>query len=651
MNAMQKPDVSIAFIHHANQFLITDGYENREGISSIVGTRNSKTGLLYILELHRRYQVPLNLNISGTLMEALAWHRPDFFSDLKGLAKLDLLELLGSSYGQNMMKFFSIEHNLRQLNEQLFLYENLLGWKSEKIKVFWIPERLWDTKILASTLTNRKLRNEGYQYVVIDDRLLYPDKLNPSPRRLYDQTQTWNPNNFNMYSIQDGCGLCALPIANNLRQNIPPREKMNQERVKSQLAWLLDVNLTYGTPPIAIYADDMEKVAGVGWDPNGPIQYESILEWVSENPYVHAVKIGEWTSMHRPLGEISVERGTYVELMNEFGASETYDNWYYDPRWTPYRNYYTWAENRVQKLASDGADQSLIELAWKVLLATSWQTAWHTPKTGAHGDLNSDMGPSPWIRATASHSRLAAIMAEAAYWMKDKDSYAHAYLQDLDEDGDAELVIKNNMLFAVFSPRRGGRLVYLFSINGPSGRLVVGNPIDDWNLLEDLHGYMDMPANHPGAFSDVGYEHDNFDAIIEVSKGDEVNVRIRNIQEDSSAFGTEKHITLKRDQNAISINYILSDSVAKKFSTEIGLSPDYLKLLRYGQLGLKEYSPSSDVRGWSNGDITVWIKLSNEASVFWDNPRQAKFGHGYMLGLTSLSRCFTVWLGVDLANC
>jgi hypothetical protein len=109
MNAMQKPDVSIAFIHHANQFLITDGYENREGISSIVGTRNSKTGLLYILELHRRYQVPLNLNISGTLMEALAWHRPDFFSDLKGLAKLDLLELLGSSYGQNMMKFFSMK--------------------------------------------------------------------------------------------------------------------------------------------------------------------------------------------------------------------------------------------------------------------------------------------------------------------------------------------------------------------------------------------------------------------------------------------------------------------------------------------------------------------------------------------------------------
>ncbi|HYY40226.1 MAG TPA: hypothetical protein VE692_03170, partial [Nitrososphaera sp.] len=160
------------FIHHANQFLITDGYENREGISTIVGSKNSTTGLIRILDLHMHYQIPLNLHISGTLMESLAWHSPIFFSELKALANLDLLEVIGSSYGQNMMRFFSDEHNFRQLNEELLLYENFLGWESKKIKVFWVPERLWDTKVLASVVANPRLRNEGYKYVVLDDRLL-----------------------------------------------------------------------------------------------------------------------------------------------------------------------------------------------------------------------------------------------------------------------------------------------------------------------------------------------------------------------------------------------------------------------------------------------------------------------------------------------
>ena len=651
MSTAQRTHISMAFIHHANQFLITDGYENREGISTIVGSKNSTTGLIRILDLHMHYQIPLNLHISGTLMESLAWHSPIFFSELKALANLDLLEVIGSSYGQNMMRFFSDEHNFRQLNEELLLYENFLGWESKKIKVFWVPERLWDTKVLASVVANPRLRNEGYKYVVLDDRLLYPDKSNLSPRRLYDQTKSWDPKNFSMHSIEDGYGLCMLPIAYNLRQNIPPRKKQNFESIKSQLYWLLDVNLNYQTPLIAIYADDMEKAAGVGWDSKGPVQYESVLKWISENPNIQPVKIGKWASINRPLFQKHIEKGTYLELMNEFGASETYDNWYYDARWYPYRQQYAWAESRVQKLTSYGADLALTDLAWKVLLATSWQTAWHTPKTGAHGDSNSDGGPSPWIRATASHCRLAVIIAEAAYWMKHRDHCAHAYHQDIDADGNTELVIKNSALFAVFSPKRGGRLVYLFSVSGSSGALVVGNPIDDWNLLEDLHEFMDIPPNHVGAFSDVGYEHDNYDTNIESSEGNEICVRLQNTQKDSLAFGIEKSVTLREGQNVICTEYILSNCLSRRFSTQIGLSPDYLQLLRRGHVGLKEYSPSANIRGWSNKDVTVWVKFDDQGSVFWDNPRHTKFGHGYILRLTSHSNQFKVCIGVDLGNC
>jgi hypothetical protein len=162
---------------------------------------------------------------------------------------------------------------------------------------------------------------------------------------------------------------------------------------------------------------------------------------------------------------------------------------------------------------------------------------------------------------------------------------------------------------------------------------------------------MDSPPNHPGAFSDVGYEHDNYDAMIECSEGSEISVRLRNIQKGSSAFGTEKSITLKEDQNVIHAEYRLSDYLVKRFSTQIGLSPDYLRLLRHGHSGLKEYSPSANIRGWSNNGVIVWVKFGNEDSVFWDNPPHSIFGHGYILRLTSHSKRFKVWLGVDLDNC
>ncbi len=639
---VQQRVATIAIVHHANQYVITDGYDNRMGISSVVGARGSSTGFLRVLDLHEQYRVPLNLHMSGTLLESLAWHCPGFFSKVKGLANMGLLELVGGTYGQNMMRFFSREHNLRQINEELLLYKNFLDWDPRKVTTFWATERLWETDALAPILTNTGLLNGGYRNVILDDRLLYPTSGRPSPRELFDYQHKWDPHNFQMHRIKNSNGLCVLPISFDLRQNIPPHAPQNLEKTRTQLNWLLDINKHYDNGLIAVYADDMEKVAGVGWDPKGPDQFENLLKWVSQTPTVRTVKLGDWTSSHNPAGEKSIDPGSYLELVKEFEAGENYENWYYDPRWAPYREYYNWSEARVRELESRGADPALIELAWKILLATTWQTAWHTPQTGAHGEKNSDKGPSAWAKAIASHSRLAAIVAEAAYWMRDQDALSHAYLRDIDRDGNLELVMKNDSLFAVFSPQNGGRLVYLFTTRSPPGRLVIGNPIDDWNLLEDLHGYMDVPPNHPGALSDVGFEHDNYIVDIPVPEGDSVAVRLRNSEKNSSGFGVEKNILLQQGHHTLQVDYALPDSMSK-LSTEIGFSPDYLELLRSGAGSVKQYSPTDEVRGWATMNVTVGARIDARYSV-WDSPRQEKFGHGYLLRVTGL-RKFTIWVG------
>src|SRR5437016_1138577 len=116
--------VSFALVHHANQFLITNGYETREGISDVVGSQTMRTGML---ALHKNAGVPLDLHISGTLLEAVSWHCPFAITVLRDAIDAGFVELIGSCYGQNIMRFFGADYNLKQLNEELRLFELVLG--------------------------------------------------------------------------------------------------------------------------------------------------------------------------------------------------------------------------------------------------------------------------------------------------------------------------------------------------------------------------------------------------------------------------------------------------------------------------------------------------------------------------------------------
>jgi hypothetical protein len=631
--------VSFALVHHANQYLITDGYDNREGISDIVGSETHGTGILAVLAVHEAEGVPLNLHISGTLLEAVAWHCPEAIHKLREYLALGLIELVGSSYGQNIMRFFSPEYNRQQLNEELRLYESLLGVSPDQIKVFWPPERVWDTRRMAPVLRDASLLNEGYKYVIVDDRTLLSPRDPTLPRSIYDQGHHWTPDTYQAHEIENGLGLTAFPIAVRLRRSIPPKKISDWRCVQTELEALLvqagdgsDENL------LALYADDLEKVIGV-WGPEGPPQYAAFLRWITNSPWILPVKLSDWARANPPSDRRKIEIGTFEELALEFNAGEGYENWYYSEQWQPYRQYFQLTEQRVKECKALAADPSLIELAEKQLLVSNWETAWHTPATGAHGDPEDNGKPSPWARSLTSHCRHALVTAEAARWMTNRDGRAYAGVCDVDLDGEPDLVLKNDRFFALVSTRWGGRIISLFHVGGNHGTMVIGNPCDDWNFLEQLNQFMQAPRNHPGAFADVGFENDQYSCEI-LQQGDRAIARLTNIEKGSTARGLVKEYEVGASDSSLTVRYRLPAAL-KALSVECALSPDYLALLRNGSEILRTVE-SGNCRGFSAGNVSVTLEASR--SLKWEKPKQEHIGHGRTLRAGSKTREFELTL-------
>ncbi|QIN81832.1 hypothetical protein GBA63_03635 [Rubrobacter tropicus] len=216
-------------------------------------------------------------------------------------------------------------------------------------------------------------------------------------------------------------------------------------------------------------------------------------------------------------------------------------------------------------------------------------------------------------------------------------------MTDLDRDGGRELILRNDGLYAVLSPRQGGRLIYLFTRGPRGGALVVGNPTDDWNFQEEINRYMDRPANHPGALADVGFEHDRYQTSL-VDVDSHAFVEMTNVQAGSRMRGARKTVLLSPDGPALLVCYRLPEGFGA-IETEACLSPDYYRLLRWGRSGLSATSGGERRQGARNGDVAVWLALAHDEDTRWGEPASPEVGHGLNVRARANSEHFHLLLG------
>jgi starch synthase len=623
----------LALVHHANQYLVTDGYQDREGLTTLV------TGYAELLRLHEKYRTPINLHLSGTMVEAAAWHHPWFLADVRRLRDVGLLSLIGGTYSENVLTSFDPEFNRRQLLELFWLYRRHLGCAPEELEICWVPERVWDTERLAGMLTDPTLPNGGYQYVLLDDRLLYPTDgaHGGSDREDFDGADPASPppaDALRPYCIEGGNGLQVVPMSTRLRYWIPPDDRRHWR----SLSRAADLPTAPGDDTVLVYADDLEKSAGVGpWHPSALGRYEELLRWLARQPKLVTVDLPSWLRQRRRTPGIRmVERGTFVELAQDWHAGEDYAGWDRDVAWRPYREHLARARRAVADAESADAEPGLTALAWKHLLASGYETAWHDTD-------QPERPPAAWAKAVASHGRAASVLASAARWFGSSTRALGAELVDIDDDGTEELVLRSENLFAVLAPACGGRLVYLAGRGPDGGVLVIGNPTDDWNRQEALNSYMDFPANHPGALADGGGEHDRHEATI-ISGDGMVQVDLVNVQEDSPLQGLCKRIVLDNVSPVLLVAYSLP-ATAPGLTVESCLSPNYYRLLRHGAAELQRRG-GRNWRGAGSRGTGVWIALATDEETAWCDPSVPEPGHGVLVRVRAEARSFHLLVGV-----
>jgi hypothetical protein len=647
MNGLRIP---VAIVHHANQYLITNGYRNRAGINEIIGRPDASSGLRAVLELHSLYGIPLHLHVSGTLIEACAWFEPRFLEEIAELYEYGLLEVIGSTYSQNIMPLFDHEFNLMQIQEELRLIEAWLKVHPSQVRGFWVPERVWNTEQLSPVLTDATLANGGFRYTLADDRLF----LTRARRHRFDAFPSFRPELFEAANIREGNGLTGLPLSSDMRLNIPVETDRQRERL-DLLFTRLGKEMRKGRRVIAIYGDDMEKAAGLPpWNPQAVSHYRRFLEWMTSKQEVEPVLLNQWLNGQKIRSVRTFEQGTYRELAGPFGAGEDYMGWAGSPAWAPYQKIMMQAWEKLKLLSQrNDAAPSLLGLARKHLLACSYETGWHDAPKSVHTDQSSETQeaalctPAPWTRALASHARSAYVLLEAAKWATDPDVKGSLIVseEDLDEDGHKEVILRNETVAAVITPRFGGRIVYSFHFDNNDGVLVTGNPSDDWNWLEQLNDYMDAPPNHPGALADHGFEHDRFETISLQTADGVAELVLVNKEADSPAFGLIKRITLVEGSRAFGVRYDRIPSSVLPLSIDIGFSPDYLRLLSEGRQSVVSHKDGNK-QGFRTDRQFAWVRLQS-SGISWSIPRSPVFGHGFGLTLTLSAPSASFEIGIE----
>jgi len=410
------------------------------------------------LDLFGRYEsLRIALHTSGSLMEWLAAHQPQYLDQLAEMVAHGRIEILGGAFYEPILAMIPSGDRIGQIRSYTRWLQNRLG---ATVRGMWIPERVWEQSFAHD------LVDAGIDYTILDD--FHFKNAGLSDAQLLGHLLTED----------EGRVLSVFPGSERLRYLIPfgaPEQtieylaKIAQERPNAVVVFG-DDGEKFGSWPETkkhVYDDGWLRrffdvlVANQDW-----IEVTTLAEAVDHVPPVGKVYLPD--SSYREMTEWTLPTEQLVEY--ERVARELQDS----PHWSVLRRFVRggfWrnfkvkypeanemyarmmmVSRRLQEALDAGAVGKAVEQARTELYRGQCNCGyWH----GAFGGIY-----LPHLRNAVYHNLIAADnwLDQAA---GKPETWIEAVAEDFDFDGRPEVRLANDKLIALMAPSRGGELVEL----------------------------------------------------------------------------------------------------------------------------------------------------------------------------------------------
>jgi 4-alpha-glucanotransferase len=402
------------------------------------------------------------LHTSGSLMEWLAAHHPEYVDRLAELVEQGRIEILGGAHFEPILAMIPSRDRIGQIRGYTRWLQNRLG---ATIRGLWVPERVWEQSF------TRDLVDAGIEYTVLDDFHFKCAGLTESQLTGHLLTE------------DEGRVLSVFPGSERLRYMIPFAAP---EHTIEYLAKLSEQHPN----AVAVFGDDGEKfgtwpetkkhVYDDGW----LVRFFDAL--VQNQQWIQVTTLVEAFDNVPPVGKIYLPDCSYREMTEwalpaeqlveyERIAHEMHD----DPRWASlrpfvrggfWRNFkakypeademYTrmmMVSRRLQETldaatAGDSVNAELVEQSRTELYRGQCNCGyWH----GAFGGIY-----LPHLRnAVYQHLIAADNLLDRATGKP--ESWIEAAADDFNFDARQEVRLANDKMMALVAPSRGGQLIEL----------------------------------------------------------------------------------------------------------------------------------------------------------------------------------------------
>lgn len=234
--------------------------------------------------------LPIALHTSGSLMEWLAAHHPEYLDRLAILVAAGRLEIVGGAYYEPILTMIPPRDRIGQIRRYA-------EWLSDRfatpVKGMWIPERVWEQSLTSD------LAEAGVKYTLLDDFHFKNAGLHEDDLHGYYITEN------------DGQILSVFPGSERLRYTIPFREPQETIDYLRPIA-------ERQPGAVVVFGDDGEKF-GV-WPGTKEHVYEHgwlrrFLDALVENrSWLSVVTPSEALDQVPPVGKVYIPEGSYREM-------------------------------------------------------------------------------------------------------------------------------------------------------------------------------------------------------------------------------------------------------------------------------------------------------------------------------------------------